>query len=154
MAGLNFLVKVLTGTPEELARRAVAWGYDGIEFMPDPERVPEPSELEKALKAAGALMPVVNTGRMAPQGMALLHEDAGVRQRSMESFKRILDFAGYFGARVGLGVARGPGIPGAGPGEMERMAEQVFGELAEHAEKAGAVAASDLQLSKSEGQSA
>jgi D-psicose/D-tagatose/L-ribulose 3-epimerase len=139
MAGLNFLVKVLTGTPEELARRAVAWGYDGIEFMPDPERVPEPSELEKALKAAGAAMPVVNTGRMAPQGMALLHEDAGVRQRSMESFKRILDFAGYFGACVGLGVARGPGIPGAGPAEMERMADQVFRELAEDAEKAGAV---------------
>ncbi|HUU15165.1 MAG TPA: sugar phosphate isomerase/epimerase family protein [Terriglobia bacterium] len=139
MAELNFLVKVLTGTPEELARRAVAWGYDGIEFMPDPERVPEPGELEKALKAAGAVMPVVNTGRMAPQGMALLHEEAATRRRSMEAFKRMVDFAGNFGARVGLGVARGPGIPGAGPEEMERMADQVFRELAEYAEKARAV---------------
>ena len=139
MASLNFLVKVLTGTPEELARRAVTWGYDGIEFMPDPEHVPDPGELEKALKAAGAAMPVVNTGRMAPQGMALLHGVAATRRRSIEAFKRMVDFAGCFGARVGLGVARGPGIPGAGSKVMERMAEEVFRELAERAEKAGAV---------------
>ena len=139
MAELNFLVKVLTGTPEELARRAVAWGYDGIEFMPDPERVPDPGELEMALQAAGAVMPVVNTGRMAPQGMALLHEDAEIRQRSVKAFKRIVDFAGYFGARVGLGVARGPGIPGAGPEEMDLLAKEVFRELAEYAERARAV---------------
>ncbi|MBI1941019.1 MAG: hypothetical protein HYS33_05880 [Acidobacteria bacterium] len=54
MAELNFLVKVLTGTLDELARRAMAWGYDGIELIPDPVRVPEPRELEKALQAAGA----------------------------------------------------------------------------------------------------
>jgi D-psicose/D-tagatose/L-ribulose 3-epimerase len=139
MAELNFLVKVLTGPPEESARRALAWGYNGIEFMPDPERVPEPRELEKALKAAGAVMPVVNTGRMSPQGMALLHEDAEIRRRSMQAFKRIVDFAGCFGSRVGLGIARGRGIPGASREQMEEMADQVFRELAEYAEKARVV---------------
>lgn len=139
MADLSFVVKVLTGTPVELAQRAVAWGYDGIEFMPDPLHVPDPREVDKALKAAGALMPVVNTGRMFAQGMALLHADALVRKDSSEAFKRILDFAGHFKARVGLGAARGAGIPGANREEMDRMAEDVFRELAAHAEKVQAV---------------
>jgi D-psicose/D-tagatose/L-ribulose 3-epimerase len=139
MTDLSFVVKVLTGTPVELAQRAVAWGYDGIEFMPDPLHVPDPREVDKALKAAGALMPVVNTGRMFAQGMALLHADALVRKDSSEAFKRILDFAGHFKARVGLGAARGAGIPGANREEMDRMAEDVFRELAAHAEKVQAV---------------
>jgi len=42
MLPLKFVVKVLTGTPEQLAQRAVDWGYDGIEFMPNPERVTDP----------------------------------------------------------------------------------------------------------------
>jgi hypothetical protein len=31
IAGLGFVVKVLTGTPEELAYRSVEWGYEGID---------------------------------------------------------------------------------------------------------------------------
>ncbi|NIN66528.1 MAG: hypothetical protein GTO63_17935, partial [Anaerolineae bacterium] len=77
MLNLSFVVKVLTGTPEELGQRAVDWGYDGIEFMPDPEHVPDPEVFASALRRTAAVMPVVNTGRIAAQGMALLHEDAG-----------------------------------------------------------------------------
>ena len=131
---LGFIVKVLTGDIGELPRRAVEWGYSGIEFMPDPENIPEPAAMERALEAAGAVMPVVNSGRMGVQGMALLHEDDRVRRKSIDAFKRMLDFAGYFRARVGLGVARGKGtrVP-------VQLADEVFRELAEHAERAGAV---------------
>jgi sugar phosphate isomerase/epimerase len=139
IADLGFIVKVLTGAIDELPRRAVEWGYDGIEFMPDPERIPDPSAMERALKAAGAVMPVVNSGRMSVQQMALLHEDEPVRRRSIDAFKRILDFAGVFGARVGLGVARGRGVPGATREQMDHLADEVFRELADHATHAGAV---------------
>jgi sugar phosphate isomerase/epimerase len=139
MLQLEFVVKVLTGIPEELARRAVDWGYDGIEFMPDPERVPDPEVFGSALRRGGAIMPVVNSGRIAAQGMALLHEDLDIRRKSIRGFKNILDFAGHFKARVGLGAARGPGISGVSKKEMEQLAEDVFRELTEHAEKAGAV---------------
>jgi D-psicose/D-tagatose/L-ribulose 3-epimerase len=139
IANLGFIVRVLTGTIEELAARAVEWGYDGIEFMPDPENVPEPRVMERALTAAGAVMPVVNSGRMGVQQMALLHADAGVRGKSLAAFKRMLDFAGAFRARVGLGIARGKGITGASREQMDAMAAGVFRELAEHAERAGAV---------------
>jgi sugar phosphate isomerase/epimerase len=139
MLQLDFVVKVLTGTPEEIAQRAVNWGYDGIEFMPDPEHVPDPGVFGGALRREGVVMPVVNSGRIAAQGMALLHEDLVIRRKSIKGFKNILDFAGYFKARVGLGAARGTGIPGVSKKEMEQLAEDVFRELTEHAEKAGAV---------------
>ena len=68
MLQLNFVVKVLTGTPEELARCAVDWGYDGIEFMPNPERVPDSEVFGSALRRGEAVMPVVNSGRIAVRG--------------------------------------------------------------------------------------
>ena len=49
MLQYEFVVKVLTGTPEELGRTAVSWGYDGIEFMPDPEYTPDPELLGRML---------------------------------------------------------------------------------------------------------
>jgi len=82
MLQLDFVVKVLTGTPEELGRMAVNWGYDGIEFMPDPEHTPDPELFSRLLEQTGAVMPVVNSGRIAAQGMALLHEDIAVREKS------------------------------------------------------------------------
>ncbi len=135
---LGFLVKVLIGTPEEVARTAVAWGYDGIEFMPDPEHVPDPVTFGKALAATGAVMPVVNSGRIAAQKLALIHDDAEVRGRAMGGFKRMLDFGGYFGSRVHLGICRGRGIQGGSRAATDRMTDEVFRELAAHAERAGA----------------
>ncbi len=134
-----FVVRVLTGTPEEIGRQALDWGYDGIEFMPNPDAVPDPEVFAAALSRTGAVMPVVNSGRISAQGMGLLHEDRTLRRRSINGFKHMLDFAAHFKARVGMGAARGPWIPGASREEMEKLAEEVFRELAGHAEKAGAV---------------
>src|SRR5262249_40307690 len=139
ITNLGFIVRVLTGSIDDLPARAVEWGYDGIEFMFDLENVPEPAAMERALQAAGAVMPVVNSGRMGVQQLALLHADAGVRGRSMAAFKRRLDFAGAFRAGVGLGIVRGKGIAGAGREQMDVMAGEVFRELAEHAERTGAI---------------
>ncbi len=52
MLQFKFVVKVLTGTPEELAQRAIDWGYDGIEFMPDPEHVPDAEVFDSSLQRA------------------------------------------------------------------------------------------------------
>lgn len=139
MLQLDFVVKVLTGTPAELGTTAVNWGYDGIEFMPDPEHTPDPELFSRMLGQTGAIMPVVNSGRIAAQGMALLHEDAAISKRAIAGFKRMLDFAGHFGARVGLGMARGEGIPGMSADDQLKRAEEIFRELTEHAEKTGAI---------------
>jgi sugar phosphate isomerase/epimerase len=84
-------------------------------------------------------MPVVNSGRISAQGMGLFHEDRTLRRRSIEGFKRMLDFSARFKARVGLGASRGHWQTGKSRPEMEKVAEEVFRELAGHAEKAGAV---------------
>lgn len=138
-ATLGFVVKVLTGAPEDLGRTAVEWGYDGIEFMPDPERMPDAIAFEKALQKTGAVMPVVNSGRIAAQKLALIHEDPEIRRRALRGFKAMLDFGGHFRSRVHLGICRGKGIPGATKAEMDRMADDVFRELAAHAERVGAI---------------
>jgi D-psicose/D-tagatose/L-ribulose 3-epimerase len=135
MLNFDFVVKVLTGSLEELAHRAREWGYDGIEFMPNPENIPDPHIMETALRMTGALMPVVNTGRMFQQGMALLHPNTEVRRRSIGTYKRMLDFAGHFRARVGLGIARGQETQGFSRQEIDRLADDVFHELAEYAER-------------------
>ena len=135
----DFVVKVLTGTPEDLGRTAIDWGYDGIEFMPDPDHTPDPELFAAALGRTGAVMPVVNSGRIAAQGLGLFSESISIRKKSIQGFKNILDFAGHFKAFVGLGAARGKGIPGMSKTDMEQMAEEIFRELTEHAEKADVV---------------
>jgi len=139
MLNHGFVVKVLTGTPEELGRTAIDWGYDGIEFMPDPDHTPDPELFAAALGRTGAVMPVVNSGRIAAQGLGLFSESISIRKKSIQGFKNILDFAGHFKAFVGLGAARGKGIPGMSKTDMEQMAEEIFRELTAHAEKAGSV---------------
>jgi sugar phosphate isomerase/epimerase len=135
----GFIVKILTGEPEDIASRAAAWGYDGIEFLPDPLNIPDPVRMEAALQNAGVFMPVVNSGRFGAQGMPLIQDSKNERIRAVEAFKQVLDFAGHFKARVGLGMARGSGIPGASKAAIESIAADVFEELAAHAAKAGAI---------------
>jgi len=136
---LGFIVKVLTGTPEQIATSINKWGYDGVEFMPDPENIPDPIRFSTALDNEGVALTVVNSGRMAVQNMALLHEDIKIRDRSLEAFKGIIDFAGHFKSPVGLGIARGKGISNVSKLEESEIAADIFKQLAQHAERAGTV---------------
>ena len=61
-----------------------------------------------------------------------------IRRRALHGFKAMLDFGGHFRSRVHLGICRGRGIPGASKAEMDRIADDVFRELAAHAERVGA----------------
>ena len=136
---LGFIVKVLSGEPQELVRQTVAWGYDGLEFLPDPENVPDPIPFKQLVDDAGIGLYVVNSGRIAVQNLALIHEDEKIRSRSVDAFKRMIDFAAHFGARAALGIARGKGIPNATKEENDAVADGVFRELTQYAEAAGVV---------------
>jgi D-psicose/D-tagatose/L-ribulose 3-epimerase len=135
----GFLTHVLTGDPQDLAARSLELGYDGFEYLPNPENVPNPNEFRRALDRTGAVLPVVNTGRMVRQGLTLFHPDPVVAGRAKEAFGRILEFAGAVGAQVGLGIARGPARPDLDPPSMDQLAEEVFVGLAERASAAGTV---------------
>ena len=73
----GFVVPILTEPIERLAARAAALGFDGLEFLPNPGDVPEPERLRSVLDAAGVGVGVVNSGRMAARGFALLHREPG-----------------------------------------------------------------------------
>jgi sugar phosphate isomerase/epimerase len=139
MDALPFVIRPLTGTLRELGATVVEWGYDGFELMPNPDRVVAADEVRAALDATGAIVPVINTGRMQPQGLALLHRDPAVRRRSIDAFKRMTDLAGEVGARIGLGIARGLPDVTVPAAEADALMAEVFPELTEHAEGAGAV---------------
>lgn len=135
----NWVVKVSTGTPEEITQRAVDLGYDGIEYMPDPDNPLDPEVMELALRKAGAILPVINSGRFDTQGYALFHPDPAVRKKSIEVYKGFIDFAGYLAARVGLGAAGGRLPPGKSYQDSEKIIEEVLHKLVMHALRARVV---------------
>jgi D-psicose/D-tagatose/L-ribulose 3-epimerase len=137
MEELGFVVRVLTGSLDEICATALELGYDGIEFFPDAENVPEAGELARALQASGASCPVIDTGRMLPQGLTLLDPDPHGRHRAGEAFKRMLDLGGGVGAAVNMGGSRGNAPAGFRGEELHRLTEEIFCDLAQHAERAG-----------------
>ena len=137
MEELGFVVRVLTGSLDEISVTARRLGYDGIEFFPDPENVSEGEELARALQASGASCPVIDSGRMLPQGLTLLDPDPHVRRLASEAFKRMLDLGGAVGAAVNMGGSRGNAPAGLTGAELERLTEDVFRDLTQHAERAG-----------------
>jgi D-psicose/D-tagatose/L-ribulose 3-epimerase len=135
MDDLGFVVRMLTGNLDEICSQARSLGYDGIEFFPDPENVPKAGELARALQASGASCPVIDSGRMLPQGLTLLDPDPHVRRRAGDAFKRMLELGGAVGAAVNMGGSRGNAPEDLALPELERLTEQIFRDLAEHAER-------------------
>jgi len=133
----NFMVPVLMESIERLPARAIDLGFDGLEFLPNPNDIVDPEALLKAAEQAGANIGVINTGRFAPAGYAILHADPDRRRTSIDIFKRYIDVAGVVGARIGLGLARGNSATAAPEADLPPIMRDVFGEIAEHAAKAG-----------------
>jgi len=132
----NFMVPVLMETIERLPARAKELGFDGLEFLPNPNDIADAATLLSAAKQAGANIGVINTGRFAPAGYAILHNDPDQRRKSIDIFKKFIDLAGTVGARVGLGLARGNSEIAAPEAELPPIMRDVFGEIAEHASAA------------------
>ncbi|MCB1496809.1 MAG: sugar phosphate isomerase/epimerase [Bauldia sp.] len=133
----NFVVPILAAPLDLLPGRAAELTFDGLEFLPNPDDVPDPGRLKSLLNDAGIGIGVINSGRLAVRGYALLHHDADRRRASIDVFKKLIDLAGALGARVGLGMARGDSTIAISGPELPGVMRDVFGEIAEHAEGAG-----------------
>lgn len=136
---LGFIVKVLTGDLEYLLTTVNKWGYDGVEFLPDPLNLPDPEYVKKLLRETGSSIPVLNTGRMAVQELALLQDDHFKREQAMKALRGILDLASHIDARVGLGMARGVPSKSLSEAELDLLTEDTFTEIARYAESVGTV---------------
>jgi sugar phosphate isomerase/epimerase len=135
----NFIVPVLTASIEELAQRAKDLGFDGLEFLPNPTDMPSAAQLKASADRVGARVGVINSGRLRPKGYALLHRDPRTRRASIDVYKRLIDLAAPLGARVGLGMARGPSDTTVSGAELAPVMRDVFGEIGAHAAKVGTV---------------
>jgi len=133
VAADNFVVPILAEPVADLPARALELGFDGLEFLPNPEDLPDPEALATAAAAAGAVVGVINSGRLMTKGYALLHKDAARRRASVDIYRRLIELAGAVGARAGLGMARGTSDITAGAAELPGIMRDVFGEIAEAA---------------------
>lgn len=139
IAEVGFVVPVLTAPLPELGSKAKEYGFDGLEFLPNPDRIPSAMELKASAETAGVNISVINSGRMHPQGYALLHRDPAIRRTSIDIYKQFVDLAGELGARVGMGMARGSGDTTVDDHDLAAVMDDVFGEVAEHAAAASTV---------------
>lgn len=135
----NFVVPILAEPLDRLALRAAELGFDGLEFLPNPDEIPTADRMRALLADAGMRVGVVNSGRMAARGYALLHRDAERRRISVGIYKRFIDLAALLGARVGLGMARGDSRVAADEADLPGLMRDVFGDIAVHAASAGTV---------------
>ncbi len=130
IAATGYMVNLLLGTPDLLAAEARALGYDGIEFLPGPPGTIGVAELDQALKRFDAILTAVNSGRIVAEGLTLLHPDPDVRARALRRVKDLLHFAGEFGVPVTLAGTKGSLHRGASAEVVERLAEEIFSDLA------------------------
>lgn len=137
VAADGFVVPLLTAEIGDLGWKARELGFDGLEFLPNPDEVPTAAQLRKATAESGTVVSVINSGRLRPKGYAVLHRDAVRRRESIVVFKRLIDLAGELGARVGLGMARGDSETTVQGDDLGSVMHDVFAELAEHAAACG-----------------
>jgi sugar phosphate isomerase/epimerase len=133
------MVNLLLGTPREVLEEARGLGFDGVEFLPGPPGTVGVTEMEGALRATGAALTAVNSGRIVAQGLTLLHPEPRIRERAVLRFRDLLDFAGSFGVPVTLAGAKGMVPEGAPTKAAEAIAEGAFRSLAEFATAAGSL---------------
>jgi D-psicose/D-tagatose/L-ribulose 3-epimerase len=139
IATTGYMVNLLLGTPAELAAEARGLGYDGIEFFPGPPGTIGTFEMERALRDQDVVLTAVNSGRIVAEGLTLLHPDSSIRDRALDRMKDLLNFAGQFGVPVTLAGTKGIVPKGASPEIVERLAENIFRELAHFGASAGSV---------------
>ncbi len=135
----QFVVPILAEPVDRLAERAAVFGFDGLEFLPGADQIPQASSLQAAVDAAGICVGVVNSGRLRAKGYALLHKDEVIRRKSIDVFKGLIGLAGGVGARVGLGLARGDSETTLAGPDLPGVMRDVFGEIGEYARQNGTI---------------
>ncbi len=138
IAGLSF---------EDQCRFIRATGYDGIEIAPftlgeEPHRLPQSRKNEVKKIAADHGVPITSLHYLmiAPKGLSITSEDAGVRAQSVEVMCALCDLAAELGAK--LLIHGSPNQRLLTPGredEGRKWGVEAFSQAADAAAKAGVV---------------
>lgn len=92
-------------TAIEKAHRA---GYQGVELALRSAKEYKEENISSILADTGMAVSCVSTGQVfATDGLYFTHEDKAVRDKTVETFKGLIEVAGELGAMVNIGRARG-----------------------------------------------
>ncbi len=93
---------------EASMRKAVEFGYDGIELALKHAGQVKADRLEAFCSEYGVSIPCISTGQVfAGLGLYFTHPDKNKRKEVKTVFKDLIDLASRFGAMVNIGRARG-----------------------------------------------
>lgn len=93
---------------EESLKKAVAYGYDGIELALKHAGQVNPDKLKTLCSNLGVSIPCISTGQVfAGLGLYFTHPDKEKRAEVERVFKELIDLASDFGSMVNIGRARG-----------------------------------------------
>ena len=137
--GLKSAPILFTGDYGEQIDLAAAIGFEAVELhIRDPKRVDRRSLL-KSLEKTGLEVSTIGTGRAYGEDKIFFtSSDKQVREAAAQRIKDQVDFASLIGAKVIIGLIRGP-LP---EGEFERTMARTYAtdclkECADYAQKAG-----------------
>lgn len=130
----------------EQCRFIAAVGYDGIELAPftlsdEPHRLPAATRAEVRRLAGDAGLEILGLHWLlvAPKGLSITSPDDGVRARTVDVMRRLVELCADLGGRVMVhgSPAQRQVAEGDDPREAWRRARDVFASIAADAEAAG-----------------
>src|SRR3989304_1702274 len=97
-------VSLLSGTFEERAAKAAAWGAAGLELLPIDPAALDPQAVRKILQRNGLEAAAIGSVLLGFAGLTLLHSDPKIAAQAESRLHALIDFAAAVGAPlVGLG---------------------------------------------------
>ena len=115
-------------------------GYEGVELMIRDCKGQDKAALDRMLKENELQISMLCTGEIwAQEHISLSDLDDSKRNRCIERFKEMIDFAAPYGAQVNIGRVRGSIIPGVDPRVIMDRAVLAFREVAKYAEDKGVI---------------
>ena len=122
----------------ESVKKAAALGYDGIEVALKNADQVDRKKTVALLVEHSIKMTAISTGQIASGMKAwFTHPEPEVRGRAEEIFRKVIDLASDFGAKVNVGRVRGSVAAGENREDAEARFLEIFDRVAAYAEGRG-----------------
>ncbi len=121
---------------EQSIRKAAEYGYDGVELALKDASELQPEILRKWLKETNVEVSCITTGQIfADRGLHFTHPDPAVRNKTIQVFTELIDFAAEFGGIINAGRTRGYVAPNQTREEVEALFVETMRTLCDRAAK-------------------
>ena len=124
------------GEFEQIFKKIVGWGYQGIELMVKNPRKFNGDKIEQLIHKFNLEVPAICTGEVfGEDGLSFMDVDKTIRKLAIKRTKEIIEFAACFKAQVNVGRLRGYFVKGVERNRLLDYAIFGFEECINYAEK-------------------